>query len=336
VVGIVALIPYPLSLNMNDMKKILFAPLLFLSACDADEPAVVPEPQYPIIAQTLWEAKVEDLTGLIDEETCYPFPGATSIPGDKPIMELRRYTGCKGFNVTADVPLEYWYLKEVDPRVEAKEETWLCVAHSRGELPTVRILYNVVFEDKDNILYPSDADKLNLNMKVKVAQRDTRKYPVGTLPHFTFEQVNKSHQTYVRSITLGCRIECIGIDGQVNAHLKYDTSVDYNYKAGPPYWVDGPDVSQFGEMRLLIVDNGGSVERSILHNSGWNIQLLQYKSAAGNGINNLPMPPSEGYLRWTMNAYKIVAYPPNPGGELWAILVNNVEITTTDASQDPL
>ncbi|MDR3137853.1 MAG: hypothetical protein LBT73_03125 [Tannerellaceae bacterium] len=298
--------------------------IMLLSACEAEEPVTPPTPQYPILTRTAWEAKLEDLTGLIGEENCYPFPGAGGIPADQVIMEMRRYSGCKGFNVTADVPLEYWYLKEL--QFEPKEEVWLCVRSGRGTMNWPQSPH-LVFEDSGNVLYPSDNAKLNLNMKIKVAQRDTKMYPKGVLPHFTYEEVGYN-QGRVKAFVARCRLECIGENGEVKCHMD-------NHNGGIE-WKAGADTEQYGSFVVSahaagkgLYDDGGG-----LHNSTWSIGLGDVKDGPrGNtdGIRNLPLPPSTGYLRWTIERIGFLTYYITDG-DLWGMLINNVEITTTDAS----
>jgi hypothetical protein len=237
-------------------------------------------------------------------------------------MTLRRYSGCKGFNVRAQLPLEYWYLKELQH--ESKEEVWLAVAPDRGNM-LGRLFPFLRFEDKDNILYPSDDGRLNINMKVKLAQRDTPRYPGGTLPHLTYEEVGKDQKKIVE-LDGYSRLECIGEDGEVKCYLK----------SGDPWqrktceWVEGPDNSKYGDFGWLVyVDY-----YSGMHNSSWPIGFLNFDNYRSiNGILNLPMPLTTGYLRWTIDKVDIRNFLYSSyTDDLWALLINNVEITTTDAS----
>jgi hypothetical protein len=310
---------------------LLFASLLFLSGCDAEEPPLTePEPQYPIVTRTLWQAAYEDLTGLIDEETCYPYPGAKGIDPDTPLMLLRRYTDCKGFNVTADVPLEYWYLKEL--YAESKEETWLCVAHGRGDMHYYIDSLGLVFEDKANFIYPSDKARLNLNFALKIAQRDRPQYGTNgvLLPHFTEESIVKA-ENRVHDIIFYCKVECINNDGEVVAHL-VEQGVDKGMN-----WFSGVDPSGGGSMTVLVAPSGWLPDpNNGLHNSTWHIQRSSgsYTAVNGDGVYNIPMPPIEGYIRWTINVCDgfMELRTGGPYFGLWALLINDVEITTTDAS----
>jgi hypothetical protein len=278
-----------------------------------------------------WEAKVEDLIGLTSEETCYPYPGAGGVDPKMELMYLKRYSWCKGFNVTADVPLEYWYLKEL--QWDSKEEVWLCVSPGRGDSP-LRQYPHLVFEDT-NMLYPNDSSRLDLNMTVKIAQRDTYLYPKGTLPHLTFEEVNK-YQDKIYKVFFYSRLECIGNDGTVNAHLKMDTpdreSVMDAYII--PKWILGADTSVNGEFPFMISTTEGN-ENNGLHNSAYKISYYITPGGpidAREGFDSFPFPPKSGHLRWTIEYLGMQYLNGVPGDDTWGVLINNVEMTTTDAS----
>jgi hypothetical protein len=295
-----------------------------------------------------WEVRKEDLEGEPFASEIARYKGR---PNGAELMLRERYHSAKNFPVILPEgsPVEFWYMKDLAGG--QTEEVWVCLNQALGDMADT-FYPNIVFEDRNNRLYPNSDARLKINMDIKVAQRNHTDVVWPALPNFLDTQ-KYNYQISPGGVIVWTRLEVV--DGEdVVCHLEcgWAGSAAYAEKVRPAVWVRGADPSPNGGSVMFTVRNSREIEGT----KGLNNGTYQVSWANGaldeinQGISGIEMPPNAGYLRWTIGQvqvcgqyyqgdwtwmtfsewYKYIGRIGEPY-ELWGVLINNVKFGVEDS-----
>jgi hypothetical protein len=298
-----------------------------------------------------WKAEADELDDYKDTRT--------SEDGK---MERRRYGACRGFEIggaTAQTA-RFWHLRALDGT--NKEEVWCCLVQRDEDSPGGLVppqAMEVIFEDSNTQVYPNPSALLRLNMQVKIAQRVRWRNPSSGMPDF----LNESDDYEVGvcgGVVVFSALELIGNNGEVKYHLTSGWYSGPEFNPYPPEymqpqaWVVGADTTERGQV-LFTTRTAEKVQNSRVNNRTLNISPAAGKVVQRGEGFTVPLPPNDGYLRWTVrwmdicdDYYHRETWPgrwrlygefnsgwpkPHYDRDLFAILINDVRMETEDGAR---